>query len=427
MSAGLSLMGLMLALALGSSVTLLAMERYQSLGADLARVGLRAQQYNAARLLLFELARDWRQHGWAGCHALPQTVSALSGELRVEYGQSGWQILQTRLDPQGRLLSLWLDFGSMGPGETARLVLSSCQRVDVLARDQGLLLQEDAQRWRMDFAPGAGAQIGGANGHHLETLELAPLLARRYRLQRDAQGVGVLLRWQEGQGALRMIERVRDFSWAQGDDGTLQLQLQLEQDTVPWRLSVASRQRGMALLLVMTLLLCCSVLLAALQGLQLDETRQLRHQQDWWQAMQFAEYALAAAEQGLGELGRATGSAAWFSADCQSLAAPAAWRAGLCARAGPDGVSPPPWRRAATWRAGAERCMQIAYPHYGRKGPAARPPCAIIELLDPAYPGGGLYRVTVRAWGRDAKTMVHLQSYFQSGATAHRLAWRELF
>jgi len=436
MSRGFSLLGLLVALALGSSVMIMALERYQSLGFNLSAMRQRLALQQQARLVLFELAQDLRLNGQAGCAGLNRAALSTGTEVNIEYAAGGWnidEVVQDGLWP--RLNGLRVTAPSMMVQPPEIMVLSSCHHTDLLVLGSSYTQSLQQGRVRtLSFA--GGIQIGGENGHHLPSLEIGPLVRRRYYLERNTDGKQVLLR-QQGRNQLRLLEQVHAFSVRDTGRGGMHIELRFGDESQAWGLSVAARrQHGSALLLVLGLILMGMQLLSVTQRQLLDERRLLQHQEHWWQALQYAEHTLRYAE-------------------------------GVVARGAVRGVSAPvaarqlssTWLRTALSPCHDVACTQVMLPHQRppfrspqrgsgsivrQTSPLFSPfsnfcaqeqlsgrinsrPCYIVELLDASYQGGHLYRITVRAWGWTTRSEVTLQSYFlQHRTQSRRLSWKEL-
>lgn len=429
MSRGFSLPGLMLALLLGCQCVLMALGRFESQYAGFMALRRAVADQLALRMALFQLARDLRQDGQAGCHALPVGTVPEDTTLSVSWAEHHWQILTVTQDEQGRLTGLTFRRYGAGESDRAALVLSSCARVDVLQAGQDFTLLERETASELCL-------LDGVDGHHLPSLELGPLVARRYRLAH-----GQLMRDDTALVPLTALS----VSSPSGRLWRLKLTPQGKGARV-WELHIARRQAGTAMIVVMVLILAASLLLASAQRLLLDEGRQVWHERQWTQALFRAESALRHAERQVRALALRPGHAAWFQPSCEAPDAPHDWQRGLClpARLGVAGDLPA-WRRgegdSVLSPCSRRACRQVPLPPDPlrakkglgscgadpRNGPFDPDPCYIVELLDAHYQGAGLYRITVRAWGHTARSSVTLQSYFHAQGTGRRLSWRMLW
>ena len=217
------------------------------------------------------------------------------------------------------------------------------------------------------------------------------------------------------------------------------------------RLSPPGRhQRGHTLTVALMLLMLVSMAVVGSARLMLDEQRIGANQTDRHLAFELAELALrqgeAEAEQLDAELDVAGRSedALWgrnglFTAGCANAGNPERWRQGLCAPPGRGGQQTMPWLGVRTYVAseGAVRGGTVSLLHpcgqareFAYETPRAQNRCAavvsgsrvwanpryLIELVDPAHSdargSGRLYRITARAWGKSANTVVTLQSFY---------------
>jgi type IV pilus assembly protein PilX len=457
MSRGSSLPGLLLGLALGSGAVMLALERYPSLVLGLQSMQQSLSLRQQARLLLFELARDLRMHGQAGCSVLTLDPAVRGTTLQIEYMATDWGVSQLQLSADAQhLTALTLTTPEGAPALLFPLVLSSCHHSERLAPGHGYEIQsQQAGVVRLTFP--SKPLVGGEHGHHLASLQVGPLRQRRYRLRREAGGQGVLLRSDDGQTEQQLLSQVRSFS-VQEMGAVLRINLLFGRESSIWQLTVAHRQRGSALAVVMVLILAGMLLLASSHRLLLDERRLLQQQEQWWQTLQYAEYTLRSVERY--DLSAATRpqSAARFTPDCLGPARPDGRggvrraRTGLCALPDPDRqVLPQVLRDQRLAPCSSAGCREWTLPHQKLRsrgapsgtwsvpnvghnacpenlltGPFNAHPCAIVELLDAHYANGPLYRVTVRAWGWSARSRVTLQSYFVASTPGQRLQWLEL-
>lgn len=427
-SRGFSLVSLMLALALGSGAVLLGLQYYQSLRFGLETLRRRIEWQQQARFALFELARDLRMNGQAGCARLKSVPEPQSNELRIEYAPSVWRLMAVNPPEEkgGAIESLRVIVGEREAAPGALLVLSSCARSEPLQQGVDFQWHSENKEWLLMFEPGKQPL-----GHHRASLELAPLVRRHYYVRRESMGAGELMRSENGGPPLRLLTQVHDFSLRHAASGLVTVELRLGPGRELWSLRVASRQNGSALMMVLALMLGALMLLAANQRAVLDEGRMAQHQQDWWQTLQIAEAVLSLAEQRVANLDTQPGHRDGFSESCQSSGVSKPWLTGLCSRgfAHLDWLSP--CEDAHCIELPLPNSQQKNYCPVVEKGRVSMPtrvpnPCFLVELLDPRYHGVGLYRVSVRAWGWAGRAEVTLQSYVSASTPPKRLAWKEL-
>ncbi|WP_215778788.1 MULTISPECIES: pilus assembly protein [unclassified Paludibacterium] len=444
MMRGFSLPALLLAMLLGSSCIMLALTRYQSVRQAVRQLQQPVAEHQAMRILLAELAQDLQQHGQAGCWQMAPPGQT-GDELSLAWGGPAWPIWHLEVDHEsGQLQHLMLNEQHVPAGGLPTLLLASCTRLDRLQEGRDFSVQTRGLLVRLALLPGRRVPLSGSGGHHVPSLMLMPLVERRYRL-RD----GML--WRDEQQPLLPL---RGFSFRQ-DQNMWQLKLLPADASQPvWPLVVASRQRGMAMLLVMVLMLAGLLLLGSVQRLLLDEGRQINQQRHWLQSLYLAEYGLQVAEQQVHGLARLPGYQGWFREGCQFATSALEWRKGLCLPAQPGTTLQPAWQRRhpslthprllgqgqpflapcnrqacrsvslPVWFAGTRQ--ETSYcPADPRIGPIRPSPCYLVELLDAEF-RGGLFRITVRAWGHNSRSSTTLQSYYVAQGAGERLSWRRL-
>jgi type IV pilus assembly protein PilX len=467
MNSGGSLPGLLFGLALGASVILMALERYQSLVSGLMVVREPLALRQQARLALFELGRDLRMHGQAGCASLPVPSPAQGSIARIEYMEPDWSIHKSVTDAgKQHLLALWLlppaDFRT----SSGLMVLSSCHHAEPLA---GSMLAPAAGPAGLMYLPFPDQPLlGGDQGHHFASLAVGPVMVREYRVGTDAGGKGVLLRRSNSQAEQQMLTRVHAFSVIELTPGLIQVELSFGSEPVPWKMLVARRQRGLAQVMVMALMLAGMLLLATTQRLLLDERQLQQQHEQWWQTLQYAEAGLRNAERVVLRVpGRRVSSAAFVDACLEPRPSGLKHKTGRCLSSGASGFRDAAYLRelrlqpcrntwctelplaqhpgAGEWPASGATKKPVRVRGKGGRRPALKPanapnycpadplagpfnprPCYIVELLDRQYQDGALYRITVRAWGWSTRTRVTLQSYYAVGAAGRRLGWLEL-
>lgn len=181
-----------------------------------------------------------------------------------------------------------------------------------------------------------------------------------------------------------------------------------------------NKQRGFSLFIVLIVMLVIAfMVVAGVQSVN-TEMRISSNDADRKMTLSLAETALRAGEKRVGELA----ANSQFSVNCA---------AGLCVPAG--GVAPKPatlterfviqpdqrmgscndalcattaWERATVWdQAGNSREVSVT-------GTYARRPRYIIEYLNINTAGQYYFRVTARAWGKNANTVVTVQSYVEA-------------
>lgn len=204
------------------------------------------------------------------------------------------------------------------------------------------------------------------------------------------------------------------------------------------------RQRGSALIVALMVLLMMTLVVLASSRLIVDEQRIGSNQSDRQATFQLAELALKAAEARVAEMDQALdvagksddalfGAGGVFSASCRNDANPAGWQSGLCATSAQvGGGALQSWERTVSV---GKQSVPALHPcgnalEYAFKSGAVQNRCPdvvtldgvwanpryLIELVDRNYQdsdgGGRLYRLTVRAWGKNANSVVTLQSYY---------------
>lgn len=437
MMRGFSLVALLLAVALGLVALHLALDRVQTLRAGLARLAMRASHQQATRILLAGLAHDLRRDRQGGCLPLPPDGDDATA---IRFVGEDWSLVRIERDAAGRLAALLVE-PAAGQAVADEVALVSCCRIDLLRRGRDFDWQRTSQGMRLALAPSARTPLSGNGGHHAPSLLAGPLVRRRYRFD----GTRRLLVRQDVVSGDSVSWPVAAFSLSVDADGVRHVELTGAGETLSWRLTVAPRQHGSALLPVLVLCSVALLLAGTVQRLILDEQRLAAHLIDGWRARLLAEYGLSAAETEVARLDRLPGHAGWFGPGCRMPTAPAGWQRGLCAV---EPGRPPPWHAASGRRVlspclSESACIALARPAHGRwpaaslrgrlrhcaddplQAPVAPDPCFVVERLD-SYRGSGLYRITVRAWGNQMRSEATLQSYYAPAAAPPRLGWREL-
>jgi type IV pilus assembly protein PilX len=204
------------------------------------------------------------------------------------------------------------------------------------------------------------------------------------------------------------------------------------------------RQRGSVLIVALMVLTMMTMVVLASSRLIVDEQRIGSNQSDRQSTFQLAELALKAAEARVQDLDQALdvvnksedalfGASGLFSTNCRNGANPAGWQSGLCATSAQvGGGAAQPWERTVSV---GKQSVPTLHPcgnalEYAFKSGAVQNRCPDvvsldglwanpryqIELVDKNYQdsdgGGRLYRITVRAWGQNANSVVTLQSYY---------------
>ncbi|WP_083338665.1 pilus assembly PilX family protein [Chromobacterium sphagni] len=210
----------------------------------------------------------------------------------------------------------------------------------------------------------------------------------------------------------------------------------------------AGRQAGGALLLVMSLLAALSMLVLSSSQLIISAQRLVDNVQDRRRARILAQQALLGAEEWVWRLDRRLdmasraakpadlyGEGSLFSPSCRGPQGK-----GLC-----EPQEPPERRRSGEvpllHPCGNSREFALEpapaqswCPQQVRSGALSwANPRYVVELIDPGFRApdgspGRLYRITVRAWGRNAYSAVTLQSWYRVGegsAEGRRLNWGE--
>lgn len=221
------------------------------------------------------------------------------------------------------------------------------------------------------------------------------------------------------------------------------------------------KQRGVVLLTALLWLMLLTVVTLGVGRLLRDEQRIGSNLDDAQLAFRLAETALQAGEAalpGLPQLARLAamsevelnGPTSPFTLTCRQPRNPPPWQQGLCLSAALAGQAyPAPWQQRDTTGlellhpCGAARRVVLQPQSSGHYCPGVAPgpwywadPHYLIELLDPRYPApdgsGLLFRVTARGWGKQAGSVVTLQSHVllePAGGQARpwrRLSWRLL-
>ncbi|WP_024304270.1 PilX N-terminal domain-containing pilus assembly protein [Pseudogulbenkiania sp. MAI-1] len=203
-------------------------------------------------------------------------------------------------------------------------------------------------------------------------------------------------------------------------------------------------QRGSALVVALLVLVMMTMVVLASSRLIVDEQRIGSNQNDRQSTFQLAELALKAAEAKVLELDESLGvasksdealfgSAGVFSETCRNDANPAGWSRGLCADSQQLGREvAQSWERTVSVGEKTVPTLHpcgnaLEYPFKRSVGQGHCPdvvspdglwanPRYQIELVDKNHQdsdgGGRLYRITVRAWGQNANSVVTLQSYY---------------
>ena len=174
----------------------------------------------------------------------------------------------------------------------------------------------------------------------------------------------------------------------------------------------ASAQRGFALFIVLMMMIVIAFLVVAVTQSYNTEMRISSNDADRKLAMSLAEAALRQGEGEIADLNNPT-----FSQDCTN---------GLCTAAGSaastqgemtiaaDSSNTVAWDRAC----GNGMCLETNGRTYAADSDAgvSRAPRYIIEFIDAKTDGSIIYRVTARAWGSNANTVVTVQSYVEASA-----------
>jgi type IV pilus assembly protein PilX len=219
--------------------------------------------------------------------------------------------------------------------------------------------------------------------------------------------------------------------------------------------------RGVVLLSALLWLMLLTVVVLGVGRLLRNEQRIGSNLDDAQLAFRLAETALQAGEAALPSLPQLAGLGAMpavelrgptspFTLTCRQPRNPPPWQQGLCLSAALAGQAyPAPWQQrdasglALLHPCGAARRVPLQPVSSGNYCPGVAPgpwywadPHYLIELLDPHYPApdgrGLLFRVTARGWGKQAGSVVTLQSHVllrpegSQGRQWQRLSWRLL-
>ncbi len=210
----------------------------------------------------------------------------------------------------------------------------------------------------------------------------------------------------------------------------------------------ASRQRGGALLLVLSLLAALSMLALSSSQLTISAQRLADNVQDRRRAQLLARQALLGAEDWVWRLDRRLDMAALAARPAELYGEGRLFPPNCHGPQGKGLCEPkePPERRAngavpLLHPCGNSRAFplepepaQSRCPQQVRSGGLSwANPRYVVELIDPGFLArdgspGRLYRITVRAWGRTPYSSVTLQSWYRVGdgeAAGRRLNWEE--
>ncbi|MDO5640074.1 MAG: pilus assembly protein [Neisseria sp.] len=169
----------------------------------------------------------------------------------------------------------------------------------------------------------------------------------------------------------------------------------------------ASAQQGFALFIVLMMMIVIAFLVVAVTQSYNTEMRIGSNDADRRLAMSLAEAALREGESDIAGLDNPT-----FTQNCTG---------GLCAAAGAekstqgdveieaDSTNTVAWDRLCN----NSNCMDNNGRTYNNSG-VRRAPRYIIEFIDSKTDGSVIYRVTARAWGQNANTVVTVQSYVEA-------------
>jgi Tfp pilus assembly protein PilX len=221
------------------------------------------------------------------------------------------------------------------------------------------------------------------------------------------------------------------------------------------------KQRGVVLLTALLWLMLLTVVALGVGRLLRDEQRIGSNLDDVQLAFRLAETALQAGEAALPRLPQLvrlgamqavelSGPTSPFTLTCRQPRNPPPWQQGLCLSAALAGQAHPvPWHQRDSTGVellhpcGAAQRVTLQPVSSGNYCPGVAPgpwywtdPHYLIELLDPRYPSpdgrGLLFRVTARGWGKQAGSVVTLQSHVllepvgSTGRRLQRLSWRVL-
>ena len=168
----------------------------------------------------------------------------------------------------------------------------------------------------------------------------------------------------------------------------------------------AGAQAGASL--IVSLILLAVIALLVVYGAQpmLTEQKISSNQNDRNMAFQLAELGLKAGESYVATNKPALSS---FAADCTG---------GLCLPSQSAGGTNA-WERSNVFTGSYNKSLQCTSCTFSAGSDSQQKPRYIVELLDTNYSdaitgttGVTLYRITSRAWGRNANTQVTLQSYY---------------
>ena len=175
--------------------------------------------------------------------------------------------------------------------------------------------------------------------------------------------------------------------------------------------SKASAQQGFALFIVLMMMIVIAFLVVAVTQSYNTEMRIGSNDADRKLAMSLAEAALRQGESDIADLSRPS-----FTQNCTN---------GLCAMAGAEARTQgevtieADITNVVAWdRLCGENCMDSNGRTYsaGTDTAVSRPARYIIEFIGGKSDGREIYRVTARAWGRNANTVVTVQSYVEAAS-----------
>ncbi len=172
----------------------------------------------------------------------------------------------------------------------------------------------------------------------------------------------------------------------------------------------ASAQQGFALFIVLMMMIVIAFLVVAVTQSYNTEMRIGSNDADRRLAMSLAEAALREGEGDIAGLNNPTFTQNCINGLCTLAGAAASTQGDITIEA--DTTNTVAWDRTC----GNDKCMDSNGLSYavGTDTAVNSAPRYIIEFIEAKSDGREIYRVTARAWGRNANTMVTVQSYVEA-------------
>ncbi|UOO82951.1 PilX N-terminal domain-containing pilus assembly protein [Uruburuella testudinis] len=166
-------------------------------------------------------------------------------------------------------------------------------------------------------------------------------------------------------------------------------------------------QQGFALFIVLMMMIVIAFLVVAVTQSYNTEMRIGSNDADRKMAMSLAEAALRRGEGDIADLGNPAFTQNCTGGLCTLAGAQAATQGSVTI--GADSSNVAAWER----QCGNSGCLESNGRVYAAGSEVSRPPRYIIEFIDAKTDDRMIYRVTARAWGRNANTVVTVQSYVE--------------